>query len=415
MADPYTQAAMIAAPYAQLGQQMFQGANMREAGYQKQMLQNAQRGAFEGHANQYNAAADKLREEASGLAQRRQYQTPEFASKISATLNGLSPEIGDAIASGRIPEGITPEQVQNFNRGRGAHLVQLGATGDTNGEQMVKAFANLLTQGRVDRAIANPKQAGVIGQGVAAGNGDAILNNLGGNGVFNQFTGGQELNAVGKSSANAHNASADHQYASAGAANAQRDLTKSKIGQAQTVTMPDGTTVVSGAKPTAAQAAQSVKAQEKISDAKDVLSLLNLATPLIDVATGSYAGTGLDELGRVVGYGTDGAGNAAQLKAIEGALISKMPKMSGPQSDKDVLLYKQMAGQIGDSTIPPKTKKAAMVAIKNINDRYSGTKQVETTAEQPKQYTRTGVLNGRKVGLLADGRTVYQDTGEEAK
>ena len=50
MADPYAQAAMIAAPYAQLGQQMFQGANMREAGYQKQMLQNAQRGAFEGHA-----------------------------------------------------------------------------------------------------------------------------------------------------------------------------------------------------------------------------------------------------------------------------------------------------------------------------------------------------------------------------
>lgn len=246
MANPYAQAAVIAAPYTALGQQMFQGANMREAGFQKQALNNAQRGAFEGHANLYNAQAQKAQEEAGLTAQRRQYQTPEFASKIAATLNGLSTEIGDAIAGGQVPEGITPEQIQSFNRGRGAHLAQLGATGDTNGEQMVKAFANLLTQGRADRAIANPKQAGVIGQGVAAGNGDAILNNLGGNGVFNQFTGGQELNAVGKSSANAHNASAANSYASAGEHKAGAELKRSKIGQAQTVTMPDGTVVTSG-------------------------------------------------------------------------------------------------------------------------------------------------------------------------
>ena len=46
--------------------------------------------------------------------------------------------------------------------------------------------------------------------------------------------------------------------------------------------------------------------------------------------------------------------------------------MSGPQSDKDVLLYKQMAGQIGDPTIPAATKKAALSTIREIQNRAAG-------------------------------------------
>lgn len=67
---------------------------------------------------------------------------------------------------------------------------------------------------------------------------------------------------------------------------------------------------------------------------------------------------------------TDGAKAAAQLKALGGALVSKMPKMSYPQSDKDVLLYKEMARQIGDPTVPAELKKAAMQTIGEINQRY---------------------------------------------
>jgi len=49
-----------------------------------------------------------------------------------------------------------------------------------------------------------------------------------------------------------------------------------------------------------------------------------------------------------------------------------MPKMSGPQSDKDVILYRQMAGTIGDPTIPRETKKAALNTIREIQNRYAG-------------------------------------------
>lgn len=111
---------------------------------------------------------------------------------------------------------------------------------------------------------------------------------------------------------------------------------------------------------------------KRTSEAGDVLKILDQAEPLIDKSTASYTGAAADQAARAFGFGTPGANAAAQLKALEGALISKMPKMSGPQSDKDVLLYKQMAGQIGDPTIPASTRKAAVSVIRSLNERYAG-------------------------------------------
>jgi len=94
-------------------------------------------------------------------------------------------------------------------------------------------------------------------------------------------------------------------------------------------------------------------------------------------------GAGIDAAAGAVGYSTEGAQKTAQLKALEGALISKMPKMSGPQSDKDVLLYKQMAGQIGDSTLPIATRKAAMETIRQLNAQYSSDPTQANTGGAP--------------------------------
>ena len=47
------------------------------------------------------------------------------------------------------------------------------------------------------------------------------------------------------------------------------------------------------------------------------------------------------------------------------------PRMEGPQSDKDVALYRQMAGQIGDSSVPAAQKKAALQVIRQLHARYS--------------------------------------------
>lgn len=111
---------------------------------------------------------------------------------------------------------------------------------------------------------------------------------------------------------------------------------------------------------------------QKIEDAKSVIGLLDLAAPLLDTATHSRIGQAYDATLASVGQSTEGAQAAAQLRALEGALIAKQPKMSGPQSDKDVLLYRQMAGQIGDPSVPVETRKAAMKAVRALNEKYAG-------------------------------------------
>jgi hypothetical protein len=116
--------------------------------------------------------------------------------------------------------------------------------------------------------------------------------------------------------------------------------------------------------------AKTSEQQQKVGDAQSVLGLLDMAQPLVEKATSSYGGAAADQVARVFGASTQGGESAAQLKAIEGSLISKMPKMSGPQSDKDVMLYRQMAGQIGDTTVPAANKLAAMKVIREINERY---------------------------------------------
>ena len=146
-------------------------------------------------------------------------------------------------------------------------------------------------------------------------------------------------------------------------------------------------------------ASQPVTTQQgKINDARDVISILNQAQPLIDKSTSSGAGHAYDVTKGFFGGTTQGAQAAAQLKALEGSLVSKMPKMSGPQSDKDVLLYRQMAGEIGDPTIPAAQKKAAMDTIREINQRYLNNTQGGNA--QPQANTKT--VNG--VTYVNDGQ-----------
>jgi hypothetical protein len=114
------------------------------------------------------------------------------------------------------------------------------------------------------------------------------------------------------------------------------------------------------------------EAVKKVADAKDVLGLLDQVDILLPKATGGFLGTGVDLAASAVGKSTQGALATAQLKAVQGALVSKMPKMSGPQSDKDVLLYREMAGQVGDSTIPVAQRQAAANMVRQLNEKYAG-------------------------------------------
>lgn len=109
-------------------------------------------------------------------------------------------------------------------------------------------------------------------------------------------------------------------------------------------------------------------------DAGTALGLLDEAERLLPNATGSRVGSLLDTVSGAFGTSTEGAKATAALKAISGQLTSKMPRMEGPQSDKDVQLYKEMAGDLSNDTLPVQTRMAALQQIRRLNQKYSGQK-----------------------------------------
>lgn len=103
-----------------------------------------------------------------------------------------------------------------------------------------------------------------------------------------------------------------------------------------------------------------------IKEAEDLLSgASGKALP-----TGSGVGTLVDAAAGLVGANPSGAAEAQTMKAIGGALTSKMPRMEGPQSDKDTQLYREMAAVVGDSTVPRERRAAALQKVKELWGKY---------------------------------------------
>lgn len=116
---------------------------------------------------------------------------------------------------------------------------------------------------------------------------------------------------------------------------------------------------------------------------RNVLSILDEIEPLdesgkpvpgkslLEQSTGSGVGAGIDWTARQFGIVTPGAEASAKLKPYEAMLVSAMPRMEGPQSDRDVQLYREAAGQVADPTIPPELRRAAMGSIRAIYSKYA--------------------------------------------
>lgn len=125
---------------------------------------------------------------------------------------------------------------------------------------------------------------------------------------------------------------------------------------------------------------------------RNALDILDAAEPLLKKATGSYAGAGIDLLGRVGGMSTQGGETIAQLKALEGALMMAQPRMEGPQSNLDVKLYAQMAGQLGDPTIPYGMKKKAVETIRSLHQKYAGQTEASPASGVRRYNPATGMI-----------------------
>lgn len=107
--------------------------------------------------------------------------------------------------------------------------------------------------------------------------------------------------------------------------------------------------------------------------AGNTLQLLDQAETLLKSpgATGSYGGSIYDRAMGAMGQSTSGAQVTAGLKAIAGQLTANVPRMEGPQSDRDVQLYREMAGNLADDTLPIQTRLAALRQIRALQQKYA--------------------------------------------
>ena len=112
--------------------------------------------------------------------------------------------------------------------------------------------------------------------------------------------------------------------------------------------------------------------QHETKRAQNVLLLTQQAKQILSdgKTTGSGIGSLLDTGASWFGVSTEGAQGTAQLSTIAGQLVSNMPRMEGPQSDKDVQMYKQMAGDLSNASLPVATRMAALRQMQALNEKY---------------------------------------------
>lgn len=117
----------------------------------------------------------------------------------------------------------------------------------------------------------------------------------------------------------------------------------------------------------AAEAAVTTKGVQ----ANTVLGLTSMARELLPKSTGSPIGAGADAVAGAFGVGTEGAKAVSQLKVIQAGLVLGLPRLEGPQSDRDTSLYKEAAGLVGDATVPVEIRQAALDTIEQIQRKYA--------------------------------------------
>lgn len=137
-----------------------------------------------------------------------------------------------------------------------------------------------------------------------------------------------------------------------------------------------------------------------------VNAVLDEIQGILPQATASYAGRGIDLLARGVGLATPGDVATGKLGTLGGQLVALMPKMSGPQSDKDVAMYKQMAGQLDDPTIPLQVRQAALETIRSLNNKYAemNTQRASTVPYRNDASSNTQPQNQAKLNNILFGR-----------
>lgn len=118
--------------------------------------------------------------------------------------------------------------------------------------------------------------------------------------------------------------------------------------------------------------------------------------------TASGAGALADTALGFGGMSTKSGDVASQLDTLSGWLTANVPRMEGPQSDKDVANYRIQAAAVGDRTKPLSTRLAAAEELKGLQDKYASMNGIQ----QPGQPSQSQQPAAKVIDALPKTATV---------
>lgn len=150
------------------------------------------------------------------------------------------------------------------------------------------------------------------------------------------------------------------------------------------------------------------KRQDDLKRAGQLTSVMDEAIGILKQGpTASLTGAGADRVTNALGINTKGAELAQRLEALSGWAVSNVPRMEGPQSDRDVINYMNMAGRVGDRTVPVAQRIAAAEQVKALQQKYSHLNGGERQEQAPqkasgKSFSDYGYSNAQE--MIQDAR-----------
>lgn len=119
--------------------------------------------------------------------------------------------------------------------------------------------------------------------------------------------------------------------------------------------------------------AEGTNAAQDIKNQKFADSSYGLIVPIskaIKDSTGSGIGAGVDTVAGLIGASPKGAQAISRLNVLSYQILANVPRFEGPQSDYDVQVYRQAAGDLANAKLPVETRLAALDAIVQVLKRY---------------------------------------------
>ncbi len=139
---------------------------------------------------------------------------------------------------------------------------------------------------------------------------------------------------------------------------------------------PQDTPLVRGQQANAAEggriaATQTGESNKKAASTQSTLDTISEAKKILPEASSGGLQAGVTGTAKFFGKSTKSSKADARLKVLSAVLTQNVPRMEGPQSDRDTQMYKEAAANIGDNTLPYEDRQAALETAEAIANKYS--------------------------------------------